>query len=308
MKVLIIIPYFGDWPPWFAYFLQTCETNPAFSWLLYSNCQKPEKYPANVNFIQQDLSDFNLLASQKLNLKINIFNPYKICDIRPSFGKIFEDFTKNYDFWGYSDLDLFYGNLGHFITNNLLKEFDLISVRKDYFSGHFALYRNTKIVNTLYTKGDRFKEIFQDNNHHYAFDERLNIFGRRLFHNKNQELAKLIYSKLEKLISKIRFKFKKDNRNPFPDDMTSIVKNAKTKGLIRYYAEDLVGSDLWFLKQRISSWEINWENGKLYDAVNQKEFLHFHIIKSKKNKNHKIYTWKPNTGFTITYSKLSTFN
>ncbi len=309
MKVLIIIPYFGDWPPWFSYFLQTCEANPAFSWLIFSNCKKPNINLANVRIIQNNLSQFNQLASQKLKLEINIQNPYKICDLRPSFGKIFEDFTKGYDFWGYSDLDLFYGNLQHFLTTDILNSYDLISVRKNYFSGHFALYRNTNIVNALYTKGDRFKKIFQDNNYHYAFDERSNIFGRRLFCKKDRKLVTLIYSKLEKLTNKIKFKFRKNYSDPYQDDMTSIVGKAANECRIRYYAEDLVGSDLWFLKHGISSWKINWRNGKLYDNVNHKELLHFHIIKSKKSKGFKIYTWEPNNfGFTITESKLSIFN
>ena len=307
MKILIIIPYFGDWPPWFSYFLQTCEANPSFSWLLYSDCKKPKEIPPNIRIIQKNLSQFNQLASRKLNLKINIRNPYKICDLRPSFGEIFEDFTKNFDFWGYSDLDLFYGNIGHFITNNILKEYDLISVRKYYLTGHFALYRNTKIVNTLYKKGYQFKKIFEDNNYHYAFDERLNNYGKKLFNPLKNRLIRKTYSSLETKINKIRSKIK-PRFSPPPSDMTSIAKLANQDGIIRYYSKDLVCSDLWFLKHGVSSWKIIWETGKLHDTSNQNELLHFHIIESKKNKDFKISKWEPRTSFTITEVRLSTSN
>ncbi len=305
MKILIIIPHFGIWPPWLAYFLQTCEANPDFSWLIYSNCKKPEVYPENVKFIQQSLSDFNLLATKKLNIKINISRPYKICDLRPSFGEIFEDYIKDFDFWGYSDLDLFYGNLNQFLTKKVLANFDLISVRKDYFSGHFALYRNTTIVNSLYKKGIRYREIFQDNNHHYAFDERSNIYGNRLFLNKKKNLMESIYYQSEKILAKLRYKFRKGYNKFFPDDMTSIVSKEKTEGRIRYFAEDLVRSDLWFLKKGVSSWMIYWKKGNLYDVTNNKELLHFHIIKSKYNPDFKITPCEHNSGFSISSDGIS---
>jgi hypothetical protein len=309
MKVLIIIPHFGNWPPWFAYFLQTCEANPAFSWLIYSDCKKPETSPVNVKFIHKSLADFNHLASQKLNIKINISNPYKICDLRPSFGEIFNNYIEGFDFWGYSDLDLFYGNIKQFLTDEILFNHDLISIRKDYFSGHFALYRNTKTINKLYTKGSRVEKIFQDRNHHYAYDERSNIFGKRLFLNyKKQKLLKSFYSLVEKTIFKIANKIKKDYNKHFPDDITSIVSKEKNEGRIRYFAEDMVRSDLWFLKEKIPSWKINWKNSELFDVVNRKELLHFHIIKSKINPNFKIPPWTPNKGFSITENGISIFH
>ena len=307
MKVMIIIPYFGESPQWFEYFLQTCEANPAYSWLIYSNCEKPEIIPRNVKFIHSNLLVFNHLASQKLNLKINIINPYKICDLKPSFGKIFEDYIKNYDFWGHSDLDLVYGDLSHFITAGLLKTYDIISVRKDYFTGHFTLYRNTETVNTLYKKGHRFEEIFQDNNYYYAFDERLNSYGKKLFQNKNRRLIKQVYSSLETLTNKIKFKLKTKYWNP-QMDMTNITKTASQDGIIQHYAQDMVRSDLWFQKQGISQWEVAWINGELHDIINKKELLHFHLIKSKKNKQFTISKWKPNASFTISESKMSVLN
>lgn len=305
MKVLIIIPHFGNWPPWFAFFLQTCETNPDFSWLIYSDCNPPETFPVNVKFIQQSLQDFNHLASRKLGLSINIINPYKICDLRPAFGKIFEKYINDYEFWGYSDLDLFYGNLKRFLTNDVLANNDLISVRKDYFSGHFALYRNTRIVNSLYSMGFRYKKIFQDSKRHYAYDERSNIYGRRLFLRKNQNLPVFIYSKFEKFTLKLRNKLRK---NYSPEDMTDIVWQEKNKKMIRYYAEDMVRSDLWYLKKGVSSWEINWEKGKLYDVVHQKELLHFHIIKSKNNQEFRISHRQHSAGFTITEHGIYSFH
>ena len=188
-----------------------------------------------------------------------------------------------------------------------MSTYDLVSVRKNYFAGHFALYRNTEIVNTLYKKGYRYKKIFQDHNRHYAYDERLNIYGKRLFQNENPRLIKQVYFSLETLINKVKFKLKYKYSNPLPD-MTSIVKMANSEGLIKLYAQDIVSSDRWFQKHNISQWEVIWKNGKLYNKITNKELLHFHIIESKKNRDFSILKWRPNTGFIITNEKISILN
>ncbi len=299
MKNLLIIPYFGKWPDWFEYFLQSCNENPSIFWLLYSDCEKPHNYPSNINYVYATLSDFNHLASKKLNLNVNIQNPYKICDLRPAFGKIFEDFLDVSDFWGYSDLDLIYGNIEYFLTDQILESFDIISSREDYLAGHFTLFRNTEKINRLYQKCPVYTNIFEDNAHHYAFDERSNLFGKRLFQSTDFKWSQNAYSFLEKFFNKVKIKV----RYKLPGhlcDMTSITEYTAQQGEIRLYKKNMVRSDLWFKKQGITQWEIIWNKGRLEDKTNGQELLHFHIINLKKNKRFKVSAWKPNDSFSIT--------
>ena len=142
-KVLIIVPYFGDFPKWIDYFLLSCSKNKNIQWLLLSDSNNHPELLQNVKIVYFTLNDFNQLATHKLNLKIRVNHPYKICDFRPAFGKIFEEYINSYDFWGYSDIDLIYGNIRKFLPDEILNEFDLVSPRREYFTGHFALYRNT---------------------------------------------------------------------------------------------------------------------------------------------------------------------
>ena len=159
MRILIIIPYFGTWPLWIKYFLQSCAYNSSIHWLLYTDCTKPTHYPNNIRFESKNLDDFNTLASEKLDFGIEINYPYKICDLKPAFGQIFSDYLDDYDFWGYADLDLIFGNISSFLTDDLLEMYDVISVRENYLAGHFTLYRNTGIINDLYTKSNKYKQI-----------------------------------------------------------------------------------------------------------------------------------------------------
>lgn len=91
-KIVIIVPYFGSWPSWFGWFLETCRHNETVDWLFFTDCVQPASAPKNVYFRSMTLDQFNQRASEKLNLKINITRPYKICDLRPAtreaFGRI----------------------------------------------------------------------------------------------------------------------------------------------------------------------------------------------------------------------------
>ena len=116
------------------------------------------------------MEDFNSLAAQKLNLDIQISSAYKICDFKPAFGVIFQDQISGYDFWGVCDIDLVFGRIREFMTEELLDNFDVISVKDSFPSGYFLLFRNNSIINYLFEKSKDYKFIFTSNDN-YCFDE-----------------------------------------------------------------------------------------------------------------------------------------
>lgn len=299
MKILIIIPYFGKCPAWMYYFLQSCSYNPSIHWLLYSNCDEPADCPDNIRFESKTINDFNMLASQKLDLSIEIIHPYKICDLRPAFGRIFSEYLKDYDLWGYADLDLVFGDISTFLPVKLLENHDVISAREGYLSGHFALYKNTQVINGLYTKSSMYKQIFQDAQYHYAFDERSNIFGNRI-HDRSGEIGSWRISRhMISLIRKIRLRISPALKKMEFPDMTSITQSLSDSGEIKLYQQDLVRSDLWYYKHNIRQWEIAWKDGTVRDIKTGEEFLHFHFIKSKGTKRFHIESYRPDTEFRI---------
>jgi hypothetical protein len=304
MKILIIIPYFGKCPEWMDYLLQTCAYNSSIHWLFYSDLNEPADCPENIRFERKTMDDFNILASQKLDLSISISHPYKICDLRPAFGHIFSDYLEVYDIWGYADLDLIFGNISTFLSEDLLVNHDVISVREGYLTGHFALYKNTKIINGLYTKSSMYRQIFQDAHHHYAFDERSNIFGKRLHDRYRIFTDWWISQQIKSLIMKIRFRINPAIKKIGFPDMSSITQSLSDSGEIKLYQHDLVRSDLWYDKHKISQWEIAWEGGTVRDVKTGEEFLHFHFIKSKGKKRFHIASCMPGTEFRISPSGI----
>ncbi|MBC7006784.1 hypothetical protein BIZ37_30015, partial [Photobacterium sp. BZF1] len=167
-NILFIIPYYGKWPEWFPAFLLSCKANPDINWLIPTDCEIPEDSPNNVRFVSSTLNDLELKTKKVTGLNVKLIRPYKICDLKPAFGHIFQDEIKNYDFWGHCDMDVIFGKITDFITPDLLNNYDIITTRKNRIAGHFTLYRNNESINSLYTKHHEYEFVFEsEDNFHY---------------------------------------------------------------------------------------------------------------------------------------------
>lgn len=138
--------------------------------MIFSDSKWEGELPENVSVIPFDLIKFNRLASEKLGFQVNILKPYKLCDFKPAYGLIFEDYIKEYSFWGMTDIDIVFGRIREFITEEMLNAYDVISVRNDYPTGSFMLFRNTTNLRELFRKSKDYKKVMQSNTH-YCFDE-----------------------------------------------------------------------------------------------------------------------------------------
>ncbi|MBR9706045.1 hypothetical protein GOV14_03360, partial [Candidatus Pacearchaeota archaeon] len=176
-KICIIIPYFGKWPEWFEIYLRSIQYNPTINWIFFTDCKIPKNPPKNTKFIRFTLEKFNSLASKELKLKINIQSSYKLCDFKPAYGIIFKSYLKTFDFWGCGDIDLIYGEIRKFITQEILKKYEIITTRKEALAGHFTLYKNNNKINNLFKRSKDYQLVFQ-NQKGYAFDECNWLFGK----------------------------------------------------------------------------------------------------------------------------------
>lgn len=159
MKVAIIVPYFGKLPNYFQLFLDSCAENKKFTWFIFSNDITEYRYPQNVKLLQMTFEECKDLVQSKFDFKIELRCPQKLCDYKCAYGLIFEDFLKSYDWWGYCDLDQIFGDLGAFITDDMLNYYDRIGSL-----GHLTLYRNTaencRMFMNLLNHRERYKEVF----------------------------------------------------------------------------------------------------------------------------------------------------
>lgn len=249
-SIVTLIFWYGPYPWYFSYFIHSCGHNLSIDFLLVTDNKEviPNK-PQNIKLVYMTIEEIINIASQNLGFEVNIPRPYKICDFRPAFGIIFPDFIKGYDFWSTCDIDMVFGNIRSFITDEILETYDIISCRHDYLTGTFCLYKNNDTVNTLYEKSRDYQEAFTSPEH-YCFDE-----------------AGFLYDELRSGHSILEY----------PDSkqcMTYAVRKEEAEGRLKPYFDFII-------LEGLPSKNIKWENGRIIynDSL---EAIYFHLINFKK--------------------------
>ncbi|KRN58358.1 DUF6625 family protein [Limosilactobacillus secaliphilus] len=175
MKICIIVPYFGEFPPYINTFLYSASFNKEIEWLIFTD-QSVEDVPNidNVTFIKSTFKEVRERIQSVVGKNIVLDTPYKLCDYKPLYGLAFSDYLRDYDYWGYGDIDIVCGKIMKFIQPGLTKRYDRIGDL-----GHFCLYKNNHDVNTRYllpVKDRHGNEIrlfdrVYSHSRGYAFDE-----------------------------------------------------------------------------------------------------------------------------------------
>lgn len=141
--LIMLCPYFGEWPAWMNFFIESCKWNPDVRWRFYTDCGEPENRAKNVDYMHIAFDDYKTLVRDRLAVAFDPNDPYKLCDLKPSLGFLHERDIIDYPFFGYGDIDVIYGRLCEFYNPFKLADFDVISTHPDWMSGHFAVLRNT---------------------------------------------------------------------------------------------------------------------------------------------------------------------
>lgn len=124
----------------------------------------------NIICHQISFSDYCEMVSKRLNVDFYPKHAYKLCDLKPFYGYIHQDILKDYDFWGYGDNDLVYGDLDMLINDEMLDTYDVITTMSERIAGHFAIFRNNEKYRHLPFKCVKWKEHLMAVEH-VGFDE-----------------------------------------------------------------------------------------------------------------------------------------
>lgn len=144
-SIAFVIPYFGKFNNYFQLWLSSCAANPTIDWLIFTDDKRKFEYPSNVHVSYTTLSETKHRFENALGCKICLEQPYKLCDFKPFYGVVYADELKGYDFWGYCDMDLIWGNIRKFLSEELL-----MNANKVFSYGHCTLIRNDLRINHFY--------------------------------------------------------------------------------------------------------------------------------------------------------------
>lgn len=127
---ILIAPFFGPLPEWY------------------------DKYtpPRGYDFIlDQDLVGFKKRVKSKLGIDCGVQEGRgKVWDFRPALGLLYQKEIEGYEFWGHTDLDMVYGDVEKWVTEEFLSNLDIHSNHGTYICGPWTLYRNDERVNNLF--------------------------------------------------------------------------------------------------------------------------------------------------------------
>lgn len=143
--IAYVIPYFGRLPKGFELWLLSCAANRTIDWLLFTDDQTKYKYPENVKVNYCTFEEIQKKVQSCYDFKIALNKPYKLCEYKAAYGEIFAVEMSDYDYWGMCDIDLVWGNIREFLTDDILEKYDRIGNQ-----GHSTLFKNDPVVNARY--------------------------------------------------------------------------------------------------------------------------------------------------------------
>ena len=244
MKVAIIIPYFGKFPVYFDLFLYSCSLNNGIDWIFFTDCEIPIKVYPNTIFKQVSFKDYCKRVSDELNISFSPQTPYKLCDLKPFYGVIHKTELNGYDFWGFGDCDLIYGDLMSFFKEKF-ERYNFITTHRARVAGHLTFVKNNSRYTTMCFKIPYWQDKLCDHKHHgldeaeytalvypgYKFFARLfNYILNPLRIIKDETYFNLINALFCNRLTKVWFKEYYTTPLPSPEDIYISKKNKVFRG------------------------------------------------------------------------------
>jgi hypothetical protein len=253
-SVRLVVCYFGNFPPWINVFLLSCAHNPTIDFVIFTDQEAVPTAPQNVRFIHLQPSSFDRLASDKLGTTVKLSGPYKVCDFKPLYGLLFEEYLKGWDYWGYTDVDVVYGDIRRFLSTLNLESYDVFTARREYLVGHFTLFRNNDHMRRLFQQSADIPTLLRSEQL-YAFDE------------CGKQCVRLLQGK-------------SPNSEATCDSMTHVIRRLVDQGSISAHFSTLVAE---WPELRGRLWRLRWRGGRLWLVDEWREFMYFHFHVFKRN-------------------------
>jgi hypothetical protein len=187
-RIAILIPYFGEWPAWINFFVESCRANRAIDWIMFSDAAPPDNRAPNVRNVGLSFDEYKAHLSDAFGHDLSGIRPYKLCDFKPALPFVHRKLIAGYDFVGFGDLDVIYGDLRSFYDDATLDGYDFLSSHSDRVSGHLFLMRNVESLLTMFQRVPGWKEALR-REEYICFDE------RRLFNFLRPKRAGLLRRK-----------------------------------------------------------------------------------------------------------------
>lgn len=306
-KIIIIACYFGKLPNYFEFWQNSCLKNKSIDFIFFTD-QEIKITEQNFKVINIEFKQLIELIKNKIGYVPSKMTPYKLCDFKPAYGKIFEEYTIKYDFWGYCDIDLIFGNISKYVNDEILNNNDVI-----LNLGHLTIYKNDiKHKNLFKLPGSNYDyRVVFSSNENFAFDE---MSGMHKIFKANQiaPYMEIPVADIDKKYSRYKLYDRKNFRNQifvydnaiyrYYLDKNNICKdeyiylhfqkkkiNITTKDFNKYIIAKEGFVD--FEKIDIDILKYNLYDGKIYEDIEFVKYIFFKIIQFWKSNSKEKIIW-----------------
>lgn len=141
-KVAVVANWFGKPLQYFQLWLDSCARNPCITWMLFCDFSTDQYIvPSNVRVLQSSVASMRDRLQKHFAFPIRYAKAWDLCAFRPAFGSIFKDELVGYDYWGWCDCDVIFGDLSPCISELAKKPCKLLP------KGHLSFVRNDSLLN-----------------------------------------------------------------------------------------------------------------------------------------------------------------
>jgi len=143
---------------WMDQFLGHVEPLARYGWRWIIATPHALAAPANVRILPMTAEQFADRCASATGVRPNLFITQNgvpsvhVTDYCVAFGEVFAPELVGSDFWGMTNLDVVYGRLERFISDDEIDGYDVWADDVDTVNGVFTLFRNTPRVNALYRR------------------------------------------------------------------------------------------------------------------------------------------------------------
>lgn len=194
--ICYIVPYFGKLPLNFQLWLLSCKFNPTIDWIIYTDDKRSFDYPSNVKVKYCSFDEIKSKIQSFYDFEIDLSQPWRLSLMKPAYGEIFQDDIKEYDFWGYCDVDMMWGDIRAFYTDEILLKYERIG-----YQGHSTLFPNDKKLNlqyrTIIPNHTNYIDVFSGKRN-FSWDESGMNMIYTYFKKKSLEFRDVCFAHLDK--------------------------------------------------------------------------------------------------------------
>jgi hypothetical protein len=147
-QIVFLVCFYGKWPWYWGLWATSAAWQSDVDFIIVTDLPPPTPLPSNIRLIYLPLKNLTQRVQECIGQQLKTISYHKLCDLRPLYGLCFADLIKGYDYWGYCDVDLIFGNLAPLVERAFGGAYDLISPWSATV-GHCTLVRNNPAANRI---------------------------------------------------------------------------------------------------------------------------------------------------------------